>query len=170
MASPARRIDCLHMLGLCALEQDRPDEAVDYLSHALSAPDLERDRELAIRFELGRAYERGGDAEKARAAWEKVASVDPEFCEVGELLATLGERSALPAAEFESFGDLLAEVEERPEPEAASRHEPFEDLLDAVPVDRESEASEAPERGRADGAPQPTPAPGRPRRRKISFV
>jgi tetratricopeptide (TPR) repeat protein len=168
MASPARRIDCLHMLGLCALEQGRSDEAVDYLSHALAAPDLERERELAIRFELGRAYERGGDVEKARAAWEKVASVDPEFCEVGELLATLAERSAAPAGGFESFGDLLREAEEPAE--AGAAHESLGDLLEAVPADLDEPPAEAPaRRGRASGPEQPAP-PRRPRRRKISFV
>ncbi len=170
MASPARRIDCLHMLGLCSLEQDRADEAVDYLSHALSAPDLERERELAIRFELGRAYERGGDVEKARAAWEKVASVDPEFCEVGELLATLAERSGAPAADFESFGDLIAEAEERPAPEGEPAHESFDDLLEAVRADLDERPPEAFARSRGDPEPEEAPPPRRSRRRKISFV
>ncbi len=168
MTSPARRIDCLHMLGLCALEQDRAEEAVDYLSHALSAPDLEGERELAIRFELGRAYERSGDVRKARAAWEKVASVDPGFCEVGELLATLAERGEPPAAEFESFGDLLAEVEEPASAEGQPTREPFDDLLEAVRVDADQEPAEARERREGDRAVEP--ASPRPRRRKISFV
>jgi tetratricopeptide (TPR) repeat protein len=157
MASPARRIDCLHMLGLCALEQGRPDEAVDCLAHALSAPEIAQEQELAIRFELGRAYQQSGDAEKARAAWEKVASVDPEFCEVSELLATLAERRAPadgPAAEFESFDDLLEDDEDPPrvvpEAEAPPEREPFDER--SAPV-------------RADAKAKP-----KPRRRKISFV
>jgi tetratricopeptide (TPR) repeat protein len=158
MASPARRIDSLHMLGLCALEQGRPDEAVDCLSHALSAPGIAQEQELAIRFELGRAYESCGDTVKARAAWEKVASVDPEFCEVSELLATLAERRAPagpPAAEFESFDDLLDGVDEPPAPEAPSRPE--------APPERESLED-------AIGPAAEAKPKAKPRRRKISFV
>jgi tetratricopeptide (TPR) repeat protein len=159
MASPARRIDCLHMLGLCALEQGRSEEAVDCLAHALAAPGIAQEQELAIRFELGRAYQQCGDTEKARVAWEKVASMDPEFCEVSELLATLAERRApadAPAAEFESFDDLLDDVDEPPqpkalpEPEAPAEREPFDE--GSAPV-------------RADAKPK-----AKPRRRKISFV
>jgi tetratricopeptide (TPR) repeat protein len=165
MASPARRIDCLHMLGLCALEQDRADEAVDYLSHALSAP------ELAIRFELGRAYDRAGDLGKARAAWEKVASVDPGFCEVGELLATLSERGGLPAGDFASFGDLLAEVEDRSGPEEAPAEAPPDALLEAERLDAEPEPAGPADAGiRRGDAAAPAARTGRPRRRKISFV
>jgi tetratricopeptide (TPR) repeat protein len=181
MASPARGIDCLHMLGLCALEQGRPDEAIDCLSHALASPDLLQEQELAIRFELGRAYERSGDAVKARAAWEKVASVDLAFCEVGELLAMLDERSvaaaAAPPAAYESFGDLLAETDDAPAAAAASGHESFEDLLEearadlveerpaAQPAAQKTPMAETPRR-----APEREPTGSRPRRRKISFV
>jgi tetratricopeptide (TPR) repeat protein len=145
MASAARRIDCLHMLGLCALEQGCPDEAIDHLAHALAAPELDQERELAIRFELGRAYQQSGDAERARVAWEKVAATDPGFCEVGELLASLAVPS-VPPSEFESFRDLLAEAE---------------DEAEALP----------PARSRPAGAPRPPEPPRRrARRSKISFV
>jgi tetratricopeptide (TPR) repeat protein len=179
MTSPARRIGCLHMLGLCALEQDRAEEAVDYLSHALASPDLAQEQELAIRFELGRAYERCGEVEKARAAWEKVASVDPTFCEVGELLATLERRAAAPSGGFESFGDLLAEVEAGPEAAGGAGHESFDDLLEEVGADLREEPFDAERRSegaddRDAGARRPaarreSEAPP-PRRRKISFV
>ena len=172
MQSTARRIDSLHMLGLCALAQGRADEAVDLLSHALAAPDLVGEQELAIRFELGRAYASSGEVEKARLAWEKVAAVDASFCEVGELLHTLGETPrAVPAAEFESFGDLLAETDAAPAAPAA-QHESFDDLMRAVNADLDAPADPP---ASPDPSPpaRPGPAPAREprtRRGKISFV
>ena len=170
MHSPTRRIECLHMLGLCALEQGRSDEAIDLLAHALGAPDVVEEQELAIRFELGRAYEQSGDLEKARNAWEKVASVDPDFCEVSELLAGLVAREAPPVVELESFGDLIAEEEERSAREAASDHESFDDLLEAVRADRDPEESEAVAGSGGRPAGKETGPRPKPRRRKISFV
>jgi tetratricopeptide (TPR) repeat protein len=182
MASPARHIDCLHMLGLCALEQGRADEAIDCLAHALASPDLAQEQELAIRFELGRAYDRAGDAVKARAAWEKVAAVDPSFCEVSEMLAMLDDRAAAPPAAapaaYESFGDLLAEAEEAPAAPAASAHESFDDLLEEVHADLVEEppgderpAAKPPSRPEPPPrAPEREPKDSRTRRRKISFV
>jgi tetratricopeptide (TPR) repeat protein len=170
MQSPTRRIDGLHMLGLCALDQGRSEEAIDLLSHALGAPDVAQEQELAIRFELGRAYEQAGDLEKARTAWEKVASADPDFCEVSELLASLAPREAAPTAELESFGDLIAEAEASPAPEGASGHESFDDLLEEARADLDLDdgASGSGSGGSAAGkAAEPRP---KTRRRKISFV
>jgi tetratricopeptide (TPR) repeat protein len=168
--SPARRIDCLHMLGLCALEQGRSDEAVDLLAHALGAPDVGQEQELAIRFELGRAYAQSGELEKARSAWEKVAAADPEFCEVGELLAGLTPREAAPAVELESFGDLIAEAEGGDAREPAPEHESFDDLLEAARADLDAEdGASASERERPPAGKHPEPR-AKARRRKISFV
>jgi tetratricopeptide (TPR) repeat protein len=168
--SPTRRIDCLHMLGLCALEQGRSDEAVDLLTHALGAPDVVQEQELAIRFELGRAYAQSGDLEKARSAWEKVAAADPEFCEVGELLAGLTPREAAPAVELEAFGDLIAEAEGGAGAKPAPEHESFDDLLEEARADLEAEdgaAASGDDRPPAGRQPEPR---AKARRRKISFV
>ncbi|TFG96109.1 MAG: tetratricopeptide repeat protein [Myxococcales bacterium] len=170
MHSPTRRIDCLHMLGLCALEQSRSDEAIDLLAHALGAPDVAQEQELAIRFELGRAYAQSGDLERARSAWEKVASVDPDFCEVSELLVGLVACEAPPTAALESFGDLIAEAEEGSPPPPASEHESFDDLLEEARAEFASEDSE----GAANSGERPvekeSAPPPKARRRKISFV
>jgi tetratricopeptide (TPR) repeat protein len=177
MKSPTRRIDCLHMLGLCALAQSRAEEAVDLLSHALAAPDLAQDQELAIRFELGRAYASTGEVGKARLAWEKVAAVDPSFCEVGELLHALDAPRPAPAAEFENFGDLLAEAETAPDAGPAAEHESFDDLMRSVDEDagapadpRAKPAPPAPDPGASGRSGPPTGREPRPRRRRISFV
>ena len=86
MGSPARRIDCLHMLGLCTLEQGGAADAARHFEQALAAPDATPEQQLAVRFELGRAFDALGDRVRARAAFEAVAAVDPTFCDVEEWL------------------------------------------------------------------------------------
>jgi len=173
MQSPTRRIDCLHMLGLCALEQGRSEEAVDLLAHALGAPDVAQEQELAIRFELGRAYAQSGDLERARNAWEKVAAVDPDFCEVSELLAGLSPAEAAGIAGPASPGDRSSAAGTPAAPEAApdSDCESFDDLLEeAARADLESQDS-GPVPARGGSATEKPSGPGpKPRRRKISFV
>ncbi len=169
MQSATRRIDCLHMLGLCVLAQGRSEEAIDLLAHALGAPDVAQDQELAIRFELGRAYQQAGDVKKARSAWEKVASVDPDFCEVSELLASLFARSAPPGAELESFGDLIAE-EERAAAEADSERESLDDRSGEGNADLDPEDGDSLPSSRRRGAGERPTAATKARRRKISFV
>jgi hypothetical protein len=129
-----------------------------------------QEQELAIRFELGRAYAQSGELEKARSAWEKVAAADPEFCEVGELLAGLTPREAAPAVELESFGDLIAEAEGGDAREPAPEHESFDDLLEAARADLDAEdGASASERERPPAGKHPEPR-AKARRRKISFV
>lgn len=176
MQGATRRIDCLHMLGLCVLAQGRAEEAIDLLAHALAAPDVAQEQELAIRFELGRAYQQAGDLERARTAWEKVAAVDPDFCEVSELLGEVTEllgsvsaRSAPAGAELESFGDLIAE-EEQAAAEAGRERGSLEEGIAERSPDPDSGEGEAVPGSRGRGADaRPAPAT-KSRRRKISFV
>ncbi len=178
---PARRIDSLHMLGLCTLEQQKPREAVEYLEQALNAPDLNEEQDLAIRFEVGRAFEQLGEIEKARDAWQAVAAVDAGFFEVEERLAELDEASksgdtTAETEEFESFGDLIDEANDDTGNGAGDdEHESFEDLIaeanaDEPPdagggrggVDREAKSSGKDSRGKKGSS--------RRGKRKISFV
>jgi tetratricopeptide (TPR) repeat protein len=122
MGSCALKIDSLHMLGLCATDVGRTQEAVAHFEQALGQPDTTREQKLAARFELGRAFETLGDTERAREAYEAVVAVDPLFCEVEERLVQLGDASkpddeagdaeASPAEEmsFESFDDVVEEA------------------------------------------------------------
>jgi tetratricopeptide (TPR) repeat protein len=190
MRSAERRIDSLHMLGLCALEADRVGEAREFLEHALASQDVSREQELAIRFELGRAHDRAGDLVAARDAWERVAAIDPGFCEVEDVLAELDERAKADegggeaSAAFESFDDLVEEAASPANGSEAEQHESFDDLI--AQVNAELDAEEALALGEDDAAPErPAPAPrseptvgngagaapaaGR-RRKKISFV
>jgi tetratricopeptide (TPR) repeat protein len=181
MGSPARKIDCLHMLGLCTLERGGAADAARYFEQALAAPDATPEQRLAVRFELGRAFEAQGDKARAREAFQAVAAVDPGFCEVGEWLERLDD-DAKPEAEaagsgagFESFEDLMGEGQDEPKP-AAADHESFDDVIaEANQEQAEPEALEAPlddepPARAATPARKPGPAAKPGRKKKISFV
>ncbi len=172
--SPARRVDGLHMLSQCALALGRPAEAVAQLEQALAAAGLTREQTLAVRFELGRAFEGVGDLERARESWELVASLDPLFRDVEAQLVRLDEirkpaaPPVAPAAAaaagsfeaFESFEDVIAEA-------AAEADAPLAPPAAAEPAEREPEPE--PE---WEPAPEEKPEPEAParRRKRISFV
>ena len=67
-----RRLECLHLLGLCTLDLGRGAAAVTHLEAALDAVDPTADEATALRFDLGRAFESLGRIDEARTAWEAV--------------------------------------------------------------------------------------------------
>jgi len=189
MGNPARRIDCLHMMGLCTLDQGSAAEAVQHFEAALAAKEATPEQQLAVRFELGRAFQALGDRVRARAAFEAVAAVDPGFCDVEERLEHVDEEhkpdksEGAGAAGFESFDDLMGEDAETGE-SASAEHESFDDVIAEAndeqaaaevvdaPLDDEPEAAEpepvpAP-RAPAKKSPAPAAKPGK--KKKISFV
>jgi tetratricopeptide (TPR) repeat protein len=195
LQGPNHKLQCLHMMGLCALDLGRGADAVAHLEQALALPDLPADQQMALRFDLGRAYEAEGDRARARAAWEAVAAHDPDFCDVREHLAGLDaepeEEEAEAGEAFESFDDLMSEsladeAEAAPKAKPAESYESFEDFMGGdgdEPEEAEDEtqvaeitAAEVAEAEEEDSpapaAPPPEPhAPRGPKRRKkISFV
>ena len=177
LGSPERRFSCLHMLGLCALDLQRPADAVAHFEQALALPAVPLAQQAALRFDLGRACEAAGDRARARVAFQAVASVDPGYQDVAERLAALdegpGEGEAGPVESFESFDDLIAEAEAAlgggaEEEAAASAPDEAETPLEAevlVEVEPEPEKRVEPVRAPEE---EPPPAPRR-RRKKISF-
>jgi pilus assembly protein FimV len=170
MAAPARRLPCLHMMGLCALELGRAPDAVAHLEQALSLPNLPSDQRVPLRYDAGRAYAALGDVARARAAFEEVRAADPSFGDVARELAALASggavRAAKPAARaetYESFDDLFGDDSEPPED--SPEPEPVREALRAAaPAEPASEAEEPP------SAPAPADPTAPRRRRKISFV
>ncbi|MCC6641215.1 MAG: tetratricopeptide repeat protein [Deltaproteobacteria bacterium] len=165
LESPARRIDCLHLLGVCARELKRPNDAVAFFEQALADVALPPSRRAAIRFDLAIALEERGELRAALAAFEEVAAEEPSHPGLAERIDALRAVSTLTASETKS--DEVAEV-----------YESFDDLIAHAEADlvsgnaaTDSQASEtkssAPETG---DRPRAAPASGTsPRRRKISF-
>jgi tetratricopeptide (TPR) repeat protein len=166
---PARRLDCLHLLGLCARELKRPQDAIAFFRQALGNGDLPSERRVAIGFDLGIAFEEAGDSAAALEALESVALLEPDFpglearlqaLRAGRTLSTSApEESEAPEAAvevFESFDDLIADAE-------------------ASLVTGEGAAAAKPSESSKEDDPAPEPPPSTPprgtspRRRKVSF-
>ncbi|HME68986.1 MAG TPA: tetratricopeptide repeat protein [Myxococcota bacterium] len=169
MESPTRRMDCLHMLGLCAIDLKRSEEAVAHLERALSLPDVPDSQQVALRFDLGRAFAEMGDRVRARTAFETVAALDPEFQDVSDRLADLNEPDSSTSSEdsdatsdlLESLGGEDAAVSPDDESVGASNvsQENFESFDDLI-AEAESELEPSTERqADADQASQGRKAP-----------
>ena len=130
LESDARRIDGLHMMALCALELGRTQDAVGHLEQALATPAVPDDREAVLRFDLGRAYEAGGDSQRALDSLRRVAELHPGFQDVEERIAAL-ETGLVPASDDEA--------------ETAEAYETFDDLIEMDANLEESEAGSASE-------------------------
>jgi tetratricopeptide (TPR) repeat protein len=123
LPSPTRKLDCLAMMGVCAIDLGRAQDAVSHLEQALAMPGLEEDRMAGLRFDLGRAYALQSDWSRTRELWQQVAEFDPAFQGVARKLEELGDDSSpslgvLEPVEspgsgeaLESFDDLIAEAE-----------------------------------------------------------
>jgi len=184
MESPVRRVDSLHMLGLCALELGRAGDAVHHLEQLLSLPELAESRRPGIEFDLGRAYRESGDRARARDTFERVLESDPAYPGIAEALSSLASASD-EAGAFESFDDLVADAEREDARESAEGFESFDDVI--AEAERSAEAPsqasvEAPEAAQveesgapesaehADASPEAGERPRPPRKKKISFV
>jgi len=195
LGGPERKLASLHAMGLCALDLERASDAVSHLEQALALPELPAEQQIALHFDLGRAYEQQGDLERTRRAYQAVAASDPDFGGVEERLAELESREnsggsdALAAKQeeetFESFDDRIEGVDRQLESES---YESFDDLMSEHGDDgddaagesesplAETEASLAETEAEAAPEPGPEPAPHTPapkkrsHRKKISFV
>ncbi len=191
-----RMVDGLTMMGLCALDLGRPADAIGHFEQALAGEELNDSARAGLSFDLGRAYEQTGDAQRARAAYAAVAEVDPDFPEIQERIQALAYADSSPSlqvdvqaeddGEFESFEDLTS-IDDEPDESPAESFESFDDVLteaEAVIEDAEPVAEAAVEAEvEADAAVEPEPEPsgaaeetpaapkkGRGRKKKISFV
>jgi len=155
---------------------------VQHFEEALASKQVTPEQQLAVRFELGRAFHALGDRARARSAWEAVAAVDPTFCDVEERLESVDDESKPEAAEaageagFESFDDLMGEdagsadaAQENFDDVIAEANdaEPEPDVQDAA-LDDEPVAPEPAPRAAAKASRAPAAKPGR--KKKISFV
>ncbi len=179
MGDPGRKIGCLHLIGLCALDQGQPEQAISHLQEALAGQPDPGDPELALRLDLGRSLEAAGDLVEARSAYERVHSTNPSFGDVEARLEALDEQKqetpsapddATDTEQYESFDDFLEEVEaeEQADSDAASAsagaaeavevasiesEEAFDDVIDEV-----DEASEPEIAGDAEDQVEATAA------------
>ena len=141
---PSRRLDALQLMGLCALDLGRAQDAVGHLEQALASPDVPADREAPLRYELGRAYHSLPDRGRALETFRRVYELEPDFQDVADRVAELeraddgaAEASRDPAEAFESFDDLVADAALAVPVE---RFESFDDLVAEANDERPAEA------------------------------
>jgi tetratricopeptide (TPR) repeat protein len=181
MADPNRTAECLHLIGLCAIDSDQAPLAIEHLEQLLSLPKLAGDAALAGRFDLGRALEAVGDVEGARREWQSVAAQNPGFQNVRARLDGLGAPKPDDASPgYESFDDVIGESGEVEPEEVVVGGETFDDLVaeaNTGGIEPEPAADPVVE---PEPVPEPVleadpiaekPAPPPPRRKKkISFL
>jgi tetratricopeptide (TPR) repeat protein len=85
-------VEACSMIGVCATELGKFEEAAEWYQKALVAPDLTADARTALRYELASALENTGEIEQAVRLFEEIRNHDPAYRDVGARLAALGEQ------------------------------------------------------------------------------
>ncbi len=88
----ARYLQCCNMLGHCFAEKQMPRAAVLWFKKGLESPGHSEDEYLALRYELGSAYEQLGDITRAIDTFTEVYGVNVSYREVGEKLKALEQQ------------------------------------------------------------------------------
>ena len=85
----SRFLQCCNMLGHCFLQKGMPRAAVIWFKKGLDLPGQNQAESLALRYELGAAYEQMGDFKRAQELYTEVYGVDVSYREVAEKLNSL---------------------------------------------------------------------------------
>ncbi len=85
-----RFFQCANLLGLCFMEKQMPNLALMWYKRALEETrDLTNDEKQALWYELGNAYEAGGDHAKALEYFEQIYALEVDYRDVGKRLENL---------------------------------------------------------------------------------
>jgi tetratricopeptide (TPR) repeat protein len=81
-ADKERRFDCLVMLGMCFMEKEEYDKAINYFNDASRVKNLSREEIIRLQYRLGQAYENNGMNQEALHAYHQVIDLDSNFLDV----------------------------------------------------------------------------------------
>ncbi|MDQ4123741.1 MAG: tetratricopeptide repeat protein [Acidobacteriota bacterium] len=84
-----RFLQCCNLIGHCFVEKGMPDLAIKWYQRGLDAPGHSEEEYQALRYELGTAYEKTGEKEKAIAQFTEIYAVNVAYRGVGEKLKNL---------------------------------------------------------------------------------
>ena len=85
-----RFFQCAILLGLCFIEKQMPSLALMWFKRALEeTKNLTDDERQALWYELGNAYEKGGDRQKAAEYFGQIYALDVDYRDVGNRLQKL---------------------------------------------------------------------------------
>ena len=107
ITAAGRHIGALTMLGLCHLELGNTDQALEAFLKGINDAKVTPEEAMALRFEVGSAYESMGRFREACKFYEKVAAMDPQFRGVAERLKGAQAQSADQTEEASDELDAL---------------------------------------------------------------
>jgi len=87
LKEPRLEGDCYARLGLCAMAESKPDEAVMHYLKGLKVEGRSEDERKGMMYELALAYEAAGDTDEAFQLFTSINDLDPDYREVGEKLS-----------------------------------------------------------------------------------
>lgn len=87
-----RYLQCCNMLGHCFVEKSMPRAAIQWFKKGLDSPGHSEDEYLALRYELGSAYEQMGDIHRALDTFTEVYGSNVSYRGVAEKLKELEEQ------------------------------------------------------------------------------
>jgi tetratricopeptide (TPR) repeat protein len=82
-------IPCCSLLAHCFVEKHMPELAVQWLENALKAPSLDREAEMAVRYEIGAAHELAGQPAKALESFMRVYAMNIDYRDVADRIQAL---------------------------------------------------------------------------------
>jgi tetratricopeptide (TPR) repeat protein len=84
-----RFFQCANLLGHCFMEKAMPNLALMWFRRGLEVVDLSEEEKHALYYEIGCAYEIGGDNEKALEYFEKIYAENVDYRDVSQRLGNL---------------------------------------------------------------------------------
>ncbi len=90
---PPRFLQTCSQLAHCFMEKRLPSIAIKWYLRALEAPDLDEDARLALKYELGVAYEQAGSNEPALENYLEVYGQNIEYRDVAERIRLLQQKA-----------------------------------------------------------------------------
>lgn len=85
----ANFIQCCTLLAHCFMEKNIPELAVRWLERALKAPGIDREGELALRYEIGAAYDLAGNTAAALNSFMEVYALNIDYRDVADRIRAL---------------------------------------------------------------------------------
>ncbi len=108
--SPERQIGALTMVGLVELERGNTRQALDSFLRGLNSEYVTAVEAVALRYEIGQAYEAMGRPADAYKFFEKVRSMDETFRDVGARLEHLRGQQHASSDSSSELDELLEET------------------------------------------------------------
>jgi len=101
-----RKIDCIVILAVCAMEKGKPQDAVAVLRRSLEEPGLNPPALRALAYELGQAYEALGDRQQALEQYKAIERSERGFRDVAARIQRLGGTISAPIAARPKTGPI----------------------------------------------------------------